>query len=427
VGALDAYRTNIERWFRKNNSINVDKHVFSLLDNNPRLVDFAIEHIVEKPDQYGNLFKDALRYSRIKEREAELSQLEFSQHINLLGQDGISPELVQFIVTGRKPKTEEKIGELFCNFFLITVEKGSNSGDVGYPIDELRYYQYILKGITHLDLRCLSFLSFKDKPHSFFQSLFLFLLEHYEGNSLNLGWLNFGRGSEDRCKNSVFDLIKYNAHLTKIEIGSCGNFKDYIPDFIEAFQSSRSITQLTISYCGDVETEMVVQILKKNSTLKVLTLIEISDDNLIKLAETLKDNRTLTTLQIPVPREDLAGLRAIIRMCEGLTSLMCVGDFSEMAMVSMDHMKMLLATLKENRTLTSFKFPWMARIEANQCKEHLQSNLLRYKSHLVTEFLLSSLPEPLTIPQDVIRFICTMLWTLTGTEEQPKSIVKDYL
>jgi len=407
---IQKLQTDIETQLRKNNSINVDSPALSLLDNNPRLLDFALEHIIEKPFQYGDLGKDALRYLQFKERDAELGRLEFSQNaLDLLYQDSMPPELCEFIRTGTKAGNEYEISRLFYECFKLTVEKNQNSSKPVCSGDRLYgYCRYILRDITNLNLvwtmgwTC----GLRD-----FRPLFRFLLAHYEGHALHFGDLCLTANRKDHA-NSFLDLIKYNTHLTKISVCDLGKIAiGYIPELIEALQSNTSITKFIIKFCFADGVARVVEILKNNSTLEVLKLSWISDDHLIEVAKNLKYNKTLTTLKVRVC--GLNAAQAVITASDRLTSLHFLVKEPKALQISATEEKALLASLKKNKALTSFEFPWKSEDLRKKCNEHLQSNL-HSKTHLTKALLLSSLSEPvegqLIIPQDVIRLICAALW-----------------
>jgi len=435
-------RKNFELYF-ESESINVDSPFFSLLNNNPRLLEFAAEHIIEKPLQYFNVFKNARCYSQIKKRESEFSQLEFSENrLRLLYQNASlgqsyhrpshlrdSPNLRIFILTGKKPETEKEISRLFCEFFKITVlKKTHSSDDAGWPIDELPYYQYILQGIAHLDINYLCRYyegpsdngSFVDSDTAFIRPLFHFLIDHHEGKSLDLGRLytrNIFQRLDHGCYSTLlFDLVK-SPRLTAIRIVCWPSFEDYVPNFLEALQSNTSITKLTIDrryYVGATRHEEVLN--KKaisEGKSSPFFIYRLTD-----LAEALKERKTLTSLEIVDMYDDeLDGVQALIQMCVSLTSLKI--DLYASPLSTADE-EMLLATLKENTTLTSFEFPWNNDELRKQCKEHLRFNALA-KSHLSKALLLSPLSEQsegqLVIPREIIRLICAVLWSLTEIEE----------
>jgi len=431
---------NIEIYL-KNKSLDADSPFFSLLNSNPKLLEFAGEYVIEKPLQYQHLFK----HVQIKKREEEFSRLEFSQNRlralsggNFLERvksferghsDDLSPNVCDFICFGKKPGPY-KASQVFWGYFKITLEKMSqHSGGSGWPLKELPYYQNILQDIVWLDFAFLNF--DHDEKLNFFQPLCLFLREHFEGNSLAFGKLKFGHldnATKDNCAKAFFDLIKHNPNLRSIGLNDGEIIVDYLPTFVEVFNSNAAITKLRLNGSGFSDRdrlEALTVFLANNSTLRILELCDFQSEMLIVLVEALRVNKTLITLIVDNARVTLSAMKALIHASKSLTSL----QFPDSQLIeSGDYFEekdgALVAILKENKTITSFEFPWYGGYPL-EFTQHMERNQSRV--NLKKALLVSSLSDQNNeqLPQDVTKLISSVWWALIGTKQQ--QLLKDYL
>ena len=175
-------------------------------------------------------------------------------------------------------------------------ELGYLTGYVNCPKEKASLHLHrIIKGIKHLNFKDFTYsVRFNNKDNQenakAFRDMCSFLSAHFEGNSISFQNIFLGNASEQ-----IASLIGGNPNLTSISFVKCDIGNPQMRTISHALENNLHLTEVTFDG-GLLDTEILVQCLKKNSTLKVLNINDQCGD--ADLLEALKKNPFLTSFNI---------------------------------------------------------------------------------------------------------------------------------